>query len=428
MLDIRMIRENPDIVRANLRKRGSEEKLKLLEKLIKDDALWRKLLSETNELRKQKNIITIKVASLKKEGKKADKELKEANSLDKKISDNEEKVKQLEEGTRNSLMRIPNIIHDSVPIGKDDSENVELRRWGKIPEFGFKIRDHIELGLMNDFFDIERAAKVSGARFYYLKNDLVELDLALQQFGLAELKERGFKIVEPPFMIRRKPYEGVTDLGDFEDVMYKVEGEDLYLIATSEHPLVSMFMDEIIEEEKLPIKLAGISPCFRKEAGSHGRDTKGIFRVHQFNKVEQVIFCRPEDSWKMHEDLIKNTEHIFQKLELPYKIVDICTGDIGTIAAKKYDLEVWLPGQNNFREAASCSNCTDYQARRLNIRMRRKAGDKPEILHTLNNTGIATGRAMIAIMENYQQEDGSIVIPKALRKHMDGREVIPARK
>jgi seryl-tRNA synthetase len=402
--------------------------MKILEKLIKDDSSWRSLVSETNNLRKEKNTVTQKIADLKKDGKGAEEELKKASELDKKITENEEKMRQLEESNRNALMRIPNILQKDVPVGKDDSENVEIRKWGQIPKFDFKVKDHIDLGLSNDLFDIERAAKVSGARFYYLKNELVEMDLALQQFGLDFLKKKGFTLVEPPFMIRRKPYEGVTDLGDFEDVLYKVEGEDLHMIATSEHPLVSMFMDEIIDAEKLPIKLAGVSPCFRKEAGSHGRDTKGIFRVHQFNKIEQVIFCKPEDSSKMHEELIKNTEEIYQALGLAYRIVDICTGDIGTVATRKYDMEVWLPGQDKYREVASCSNCTDYQARRLNIRMRRKQGEKTEFLHTLNNTGIATGRTMIAIMENFQQKDGSILIPEALRKYMGGRDRIPSAK
>jgi seryl-tRNA synthetase len=427
-LDIKIIRETPDLVRKDLEKRGASEKMKILEKLIKDDSSWRSLVSETNNLRKEKNTVTQKIADLKKDGKGAEEELKKASELDKKITENEEKMRQLEESNRNALMRIPNILQKDVPVGKDDSENVEIRKWGQIPKFDFKVKDHIDLGLSNDLFDIERAAKVSGARFYYLKNELVEMDLALQQFGLDFLKKKGFTLVEPPFMIRRKPYEGVTDLGDFEDVLYKVEGEDLHMIATSEHPLVSMFMDEIIDAEKLPIKLAGVSPCFRKEAGSHGRDTKGIFRVHQFNKIEQVIFCKPEDSSKMHEELIKNTEEIYQALGLAYRIVDICTGDIGTVATRKYDMEVWLPGQDKYREVASCSNCTDYQARRLNIRMRRKQGEKTEFLHTLNNTGIATGRTMIAIMENFQQKDGSILIPEALRKYMGGRDRIPSAK
>jgi seryl-tRNA synthetase len=427
MLDIKLIRENPEIVRDDLKKRHDPEKMKLVDELLKLDGEWRETLQEANNFKKKRNDISQEIAALKKGKKDAAQKIKDMETVGKRINELEAELEKLEEAKRGILMKLPNILHESVPYGKDDSENVELRRWGEIPKFKFKAKDHIELGLKNDLFDIERAAKIAGARFYYLKNDLVELDLALQRFGLQFLRGRGFTLIEPPFMMRRKPYEGVTDLGDFQDVMYKVEGEDLYLIATSEHPMVSMLMDEIVDEEQLPIKFAGVSPCFRKEAGSHGRDTKGIFRVHQFNKVEQVILCRPEDSWTMHEELIKNTEEIFKQLGLTYRIVDICTGDIGSIAAKKYDLEAWLPGQEKFREMASCSNCTDYQARRLNIRMRRKAGDKPEIVHTLNNTGIATGRAMIAIMENFQQEDGTIVIPKVLRNFMGGKEVIPAK-
>lgn len=426
MLDINLVREEPEVIENDLKKRGDLEKLKLLENIKKEDSKWRDLTSETNELRRQRNVVNQKIGELKKANKNADEELQEANLLADKITENEKKMDEFRDKIRKNLMSIPNILHDSVPVGKDESENVEIRKWGEVPTFDFEVKDHIDLGLDNDLFDLERAAKISGSRFYFLKGDLVELDLALQKFALDFLKEKGFKLLQPPFMIRRKPYEGVTDLGDFEDVMYKVEDEDLYLIATSEHPLVSMFIDEILEGNQLPMRIAGISPCFRKEAGSHGRDTKGIFRVHQFNKVEQVVFSRPEDSWKIHEELILLTEEIYQKLGLPYRIVNICTGDIGSIAAKKYDLDVWLPGQKKFREVASCSNCTDYQSRRLNTRFKDNSAEKTIFPHTLNNTAIATARTIVAIMENYQQKDGSIMIPEVLRGYMGGKTKIPS--
>jgi len=252
------------------------------------------------------------------------------------------------------------------------------------------------------------------------------LDLALKQLALDMLIKKGFIPVEPPFMIRREPYEGVTDLGDFEDVLYKIEGEDLYLIATSEHPIAAMHMNEVLDKDKLPLKYAGISPCFRKEAGAHGKDTKGIFRVHQFNKIEQFVFCKEEDSWKIFEELLKNAEELFKKLKLHYRVVNICTEEIGTLAAKKYDIEVWFPVQKAYREAVSCSNCTDYQARRLNI----KYDDNGErkIMHTLNSTEIATGRVLAAILENYQQKDGSVKIPAVLQKYINKKVIKPKKR
>lgn len=322
-------------------------------------------------------------------------------------------------------MRLPNILHASVPLGEDEDDNQPIREWGKKPRFDFPPKGHIDLGLSLDILDIERAAKISGSRFYYLKNEAVMLDMALMCFALSELEKKGFVSVEPPFMMRRKPYEGVTALSDFEEMLYKVEGEDLYLIATSEHPIAAMFMNEVLNAERLPMKYAGVSPCFRREAGAHGKDTKGIFRTHQFNKVEQFIFCKPEDTWRLHEELIANAEELFQKLKLPYRIVNVCTGDIGTVAAKKYDLEVWMPAQKRYREAVSCSNCTSYQARRLNIKYREKEGKPPKgFVHTINSTAIATGRTLVAILENYQQKDGTVEIPKALRPYMGGTERI----
>lgn len=426
MLDINLIRNNPEVVEKDLRKRGDTEKIKWLNDLIEKDKQWRQLKFDFQKIQHEKNAITQEIAKLKKEKKDVSKQLKMLKELPEKeqvFAAETEAVKSKIDGY---LMRLPNILHDSVPVGKDDSENQLVREWGKRPEFDFKPRSHVDILEIIGGGDIERAAKVSGARFYYLKNDLVMLDMALQRFALETLKEKGFIPVLPPFLMKRKPYEGVTSLGDFEEMLYKIDGEDLYLIATSEHPMVAMHMDETIEPEMLPLKLAGISPCFRKEAGAHGKDTKGIFRVHQFNKVEQVILCRPEDSWKFHEELLKNAEGVFQKLGLPYKISNICTGDIGTVAAKKYDLEIWMPVQNAYREAVSCSNCTDYQARRLNIRYG-KEGGKKEFLHTLNSTAIATGRTIVAILENFQNKDGSINIPKVLQPYMNGLKMIKPR-
>jgi len=319
-------------------------------------------------------------------------------------------------------MKLPNILHDSVPYGKDENDNVVIRTWGKPPKFDFKPKGHLEIALDLGLIDAERAAKVSGHGFFYFKKDLVLLDLAIQKFAIDFLTKKGYTPIEPPFMINKRAYEGMIDFEDFEMVTYNVAGTDLYLIATSEHPMGAMFMDEILNKRDLPIRFAGVSPCFRKEVGTHGKYTKGLFRMHQFNKVEQFIFCLPEQSWKLHEELQKNSEEMYQKLGLHYHVVNVCTGDIGTLAAKKYDIEVWM-ADGRFREVGSNSNCTDYQARRLNIRFREKEGQAPVgFVHTLNNTALATSRTMMTILEQFQQKDGSVIIPKVLRPFMNGIE------
>jgi seryl-tRNA synthetase len=429
MLDIRLIRENPELVRNNLMKRGDPKNARMLDELIDYDCKWRQLLTKLNELRHERKLTTTRIATLKKEGKNVENELTKAKNIDSEIENLEKQVTNCEEKVHHYLMHLPNLLHESVPIGKDENDNVPIRKWGKIPKFDFPVRDHIDLALKLDIMDVERAGKIAGARFFYLKNEGVLLDMALMSFALEEMIKKGYKPIEPPFMMRRKPYEGVVSLSDFEDVLYKVEDEDLYMIATSEHPIAAMYMNEVLKEEDLPLKFVGLSTNFRKEAGAHGKDTRGIFRTHQFNKVEQFIFCKPEDSWKMHEELIRNAEELAQKLDLPYRIVNVCTGDIGTVAAKKYDLEAWMPAQNAYREIISCSNCTDYQARRLNIKYREKEGAPPKgFVHTLNSTAIATGRTIVAILENYQQEDGSVVVPKVLRRYMGGIEKIEVKR
>ncbi|MCD6523256.1 MAG: serine--tRNA ligase [Candidatus Diapherotrites archaeon] len=421
MLDIKMIREHPEIVSNDLKKRGLTTEL--LDKVIDMDKKWREYVKKRDELKHRKNVVTSEIADMKKRGEDATKEINEMKEINRKIEEIDKKTKELLRERDTLLMRIPNILHDSVPIGRDDKDNVEIRRWGKPKQFTFEVRNHGELAESLGVGDWEHAAKIAGAGFVYLKGALALLDQALIQFAIHELIKKHYTPVFPPFMMRRKPYEGVTDLEDFENVMYKIEDEDLYMIATSEHPLVAMFMNEVIAEESLPIKMCGISANFRKEIGSHGVDTKGLFRMHQFNKVEQIILSKPEESWEYHEELIKNAEEIFQKLELPYRVVNVCTGDIGTVAAKKYDLEVWSPRQNRYIEAVSCSNCTDYQARRLNIKYGKRGGET-NLVHTLNSTAIATSRAMVAILENFQNEDGTVTIPKALRPYMHGIDVI----
>ena len=425
MLDIKLIREHPDIVRDNLKKREATEKLKMLDNLIEYDKKWRQALTKLNEFRHRINVVTDEIARMKKLGERVDKQIEEVKEISDQTKTLEEQVDEHRRNMDYILLRLPNILHESVPIGEDEDDNVPVRVWGEIPKFDFPVKDHIDLGLDLGIMEIERAAKISGARFYYLKSEAVMLDMALMNFALEELRRKGYVPIEPPFMMRGKPYEGVTDLGDFQEMLYKVEDEDLYLIATSEHPVAAMFMGEVLNVNDLPVKYVGVSACFRKEAGAHGKDTRGIFRTHQFNKVEQFVFCKPKYSWEIHEELIRNAEEIVQKLGLPYRVVNVCTGDIGTVAAKKYDLEVWMPAQNRYREIISCSNCTDYQARRLNIRYREKEGEAPKgFVHTLNSTAIATGRTIVAILENYQQGDGSVAIPNVLRPFMGGTERI----
>jgi len=420
MLDIKLIREQPDLVRENLKRRHDAEKVKKLEELITSDKKWRAAVAELNELRQKKNKLSLEVAKLKKAGKSAAKVMKEAEEVSGKIKKLESAAAELEEKNKLLLMTIPNMMHESVPYGKDDSDNVEIRRWGQQPKFDFTPKDHQTIAENLGLIDFERAAKVAGAGFYYMKNELVLLDLALQRFAIEHLRKKGFNIIWPPLMIRRKPYEGVTDLSDFELVTYNVAGTDMYLIATSEHPMGAMMMDEVLDKRKLPIKLCGVSPCFRKEVGAHGKYTKGLFRVHQFNKAEQFVFCAPEQSWKIHEELQKNSEELYQQLGLHYRVVNICTGDIGSIAAKKYDIEVWM-ADGKFRESGSNSNCTDYQARRLNVKYREGEGKPPAgFVHTLNNTALATSRTIIAILEQFQRKDGNVDIPKVLWPFMDG--------
>jgi len=422
MLDIRLIRENPEKVRENLARRRDPEKLELLDHVIEVDKKWRELTQRVNELRRRRNEISTQIGQVIKEGGDASSLKEEASKIPSRLTELESEMSHYEEELQNGLMRLPNLLHESVPYGEDDNDNVVVRTWGEPREYGFKPKSHAELAEELGIADFDRGAKVSGAGFYYLRNELALLDHAIQRYAIDFLLERGYSLIEPPFMIRREAYEGVTDLADFENVMYKIKDEDLYLIATSEHAMGSMFMNETLLEEALPIKLCGISPCFRKEIGQHGRYTKGIFRVHQFHKVEQFIFSTPEQSWDLHEELQENSENLYQGLGLHYRVVNVCTGDIGSIAAKKYDTEAWM-ADGEFREVGSNSNCTDYQARRLNIKYREKVGAPPkEHVHTLNNTALATSRTMIALMEQYQQEDGSFLIPDSLKHYMNGLE------
>ncbi len=429
MLDIKLIRENPELVEANLAKRGNPNVLGMLEELITVDKLWRLNLTKLNELRHDRKLVTIEIAKLKKAAQEATDEFTKAEDIDVKIKIIEKQVTEQEQKTHDYLLRLPNLLDDSVPLGKDSNDNEQVKTWGTIPEFTFPVKNHIDLALNMDQIEMERAGKVAGSRFFFLKNEVAMLDMALMSYAIEELSKKGYTPVIPPLLMNHKAYEGVTSLGDFEEVLYKVENEDLYLIATSEHPMAAMLMNETLKETDMPVKLAGISTCFRKEAGAHGKDTRGIFRTHQFNKIEQFIFCKPEDSAKLHEELLSNAEELMQKIGLAYRVVNVCTGDIGTVAAKKYDIEAWMPAQNGYREVVSCSNCTDYQGRRLGIKYREKEGAAPRgFVHTLNSTAIATGRTIVAIIENNQLADGTINIPEVLRKYMGNKEKIDRKR
>ncbi len=422
MLDIKLIRKNPGIVSADLKKRNDLEKLNNLEKVIALDSKYLDLLKKTEELRAKRNVLSREIGQIKKHGKDVSSFLFEAAKIPLQIETLEVEQQHIKDEIDFYLKRLPNILHESVPVGTDDTKNEVVVEFGKKPSFSFEPKSHVDILQEFDFTDFERAAKIAGSRHYFLKGDLVLLDLAMQRYAIDFMIEKGFNIIYPPFMMHRDVYEGVTDIHDFEDVMYKIQGEDLYLIATSEHPIVGMFFNEIIEPEELPKKFVGVSACFRKEAGAHGKDQKGIFRVHQFNKVEQVVICEPSESWKVQEELLENAKQFFISLGLHFRIVNICTGEIGTVAAKKYDIEAWYPVQHAYREVVSCSNCTDYQARRLGMRVRGK--EENYTPHTLNGTCVATSRALAAILENFQQKDGSIKIPDVLIQYMNGKKFL----
>ena len=415
MLDPKILRENPEIIRKMLRERDVNFSL---DDLIKLDKERRELIVKTDDLRKKKNDIALEIAQKKKIGQDATPLIEQMRQVSEMLSGLEVIQTKTESEYTKLALTLPNLIHESVPIGKDETANKELRRWGKIPQFDFKIKDHIGISQNLDLIDLERAAKVAGARFYYLKNDLVKLNQALIHYALDFLSEKNYTPIQTPYMINRSSMEGAIIANDFEDVIYKIEGDDLYLIGTSEHAVASMHSDEILEGKSLPMRYAGVSPCFRKEAGAHGRDQKGIFRVHQFEKVEQFIFSRPEESWKEHEQMLSIVEEFYQKLEIPYRIMVLSSGDLGKISAKTYDLEAWMAGQNSYREIVSCSNCLDFQARRLKIRFRDRTNDQPQYLHTMNSTLVATSRTLVSILENFQTKDGHVVVPKILQKYV----------
>jgi seryl-tRNA synthetase len=421
MLDPKLIKEKPQLIREMLKARSVDFDL---DSLMDFDQKRREFIIKTDELRKKKNQVALEISQKKKAGEDASSILAKMKNISNELAKFELEQESIENKYSKLAMTIPNLVHESVPVGVDESANKEIRKWGKIPDFDFKIKDHIEISENLDLVDLERAAKVAGARFYYLKNDLVRLNQSLIHYGLDFLAKKEYSLVQPPYMINRKSMEGAVIADDFEDVIYKVEDEDLFMIGTSEHAMAAMHSKEIIEGKDLPLRYAGVSPCFRKEAGAHGRDQKGIFRVHQFDKIEQFVFSRPEDSWKEHEKMLGIVEEFYQELEIPHKVMLLSSGDMGKISAKTYDVEGWMAGQNAYREIVSCSNCLDYQARRLKIRFRDKTNEDTQYVHTLNSTLIATTRILVSIMENFQTKDGHFTIPQVLQSYMGNQKEI----
>lgn len=416
MLDLELVRKSPDFVRERLRTRD-EGLDSLVDRVLELDSERRSILKELERLRAERNSKSKEIGLLKKKGEDTSSLEEEVRRIKESIEAYEEKLASVEEGLKDLMLRIPNLPHKSVPIGRDESENVEVRRWGKPRDFSFEPRPHWEIGERLGIFDFERAGKISGSRFVILKDWGAKLERALINFMLDLHSRKGYKEVWPPHLVRPEILIGTGQLPKFEEELYKCERDDLYLIPTAEVPLTNLYRDEILSEEDLPIYMVSYTPCYRREAGSYGKDIRGIIRQHQFNKVELVKIVKPEHSYEELEKLTADAEDVLKLLGLPYRVVLLCTGDMGFASAKTYDIEVWFPSQGRYREISSCSNCEDFQARRMNTRYRDAQG-KLHFVHTLNGSGLAIGRTLAAILENYQQEDGSVVVPEALRDYL----------
>lgn len=422
MLEIRFIRENRDLVSKALKARGNDL---ALESLLRVDFQRRKLLQEVEDLRNIRNRVSEKIGRQKKERKNTGKLIAQMKEVASRIKELNNLLEEKEVSLNEYLFSMPNIPHPSVPVGRDEAENPVIRTWGDILEFEFKPVPHWEVGKNLDILDLERAAKIAGARFAVYRGLGAKLERALINFMLDLHQDlHGYTEILPPFIVNEKSLIGTGQLPKFADDLFKLENWNYYLIPTAEVPVTNLHRDEILDEETLPIYYMAYTPCFRSEAGSYGKDTRGIVRQHQFNKVELVKFCQPENSYTELESLLLDAEDVLQKLNLPYRTIELCTGDLGFSASKTYDIEVWLPGQNRFCEISSCSNFEAFQSRRANIRYRPKGQRKTRLLHTLNGSGLAVGRTLVAILENYQQEDGSVLIPEALIKYMRGVERI----
>jgi seryl-tRNA synthetase len=420
MLDARFVRENIDTVKKSLENRSY---ILPLGEFLKFEEQRRFLLRESEELKNKRNIVSEEIGRLRVQKQDASRLIEEMKIVSDKIKELDGKIKLLEENTNEFLLNVPNIPHESVPIGKDETKNVEIKMWGEPRKFDFEPLNHWDIGEMLEIIDFERASKIAGARFSLTKGLGAKLERALMNFMLDLNTSKGYKEVFPPIIVNKESMTGTGQLPKFEMELFRIADPEFYLIPTAEVPVTNIHRDEILSEKDLPIYYTAYTPCFRREAGSYGKDVRGLIRQHQFNKVELVKFVKPEDSYNELESLTKDAEDILQKLELPYRVVALCTGDLGFAAAKTYDLEVWLPAQQRYREISSCSNFTDFQARRANIRFKREGKKGTEFVHTLNGSGLAIGRTLVAVLENYQQKDGSVVVPEVLRPYM-GVEVI----
>ena len=422
MLDLKLIRENSNLIKKSLEKRGVSDKVEVLDNIISLDKRWRILKQRSDKLRKRRNELNDKVKILKKEGKKIDLIITQAKEIPRKLEIIEEEMNSKKDEIQNNIFQLPNLLHNSVPEGKTEEDNIPFKFYGKKPNFKFEIKSHGEFLESSNLTNFEAGRKNSGQGFNYLLGDLALLDLALQRYGIDLLVKKGFKVVAPPLLLNKETLGSTVNLGEFEEIIYKLEKEDLYLIGTGEHPLVSLNKNKIFQKEDLPIKLATVTPCFRKEIGSHGVDTKGLFRTHQFNKVEQVIISNQENSYFHLEEMQKISEDFFKSLKIPFRVVELCSGDLGYKQAKQYDIEAWFPRQESYQEVTSASNTTNYQSTALNIKY--TEGEEKKYVHLLNNTMVATSRAIVAIIENFQKKDGTIAIPRVLRKYMYGKRKI----
>lgn len=423
MLDIKIIRENPEAVKISLKRRGGD--FKELDELLKPEEDRRAGLQESESLKNRKKKLSAEVGKLKQNGQDASQLMEEVKAINVSIKELDDKIQSWETQVQEKLLGIPNIPDDTIPDGADETANRMVRDWGTKPQFSFKPKSHVEIGEQLGLIDLKRAAKISGARFAVYKGQGAGLLRALINFMIdVQTRENGYQELYPPFLVNKESMQGTGQLPKFEEELFATRDDPLYLIPTAEVPVTNFHRDEILEEESLPICYAAYTPCFRREAGSYGKDTQGLIRQHQFDKVELVKFSRPRESEAELESLVTNAESILQKLDLHYRVVELCTGDLGFSAAKTYDLEVWLPSQDTYREISSCSNFTDYQARRARIRCKKRTGGKPEFVHTLNGSGLAAGRLFVALLENHQQEDGTVNVPEPLRPYLHGQEAI----
>ena len=427
MIDIKLVRENPDLVKENIKKKFQDVKLPLVDKVKKKDEDWRRLKTQVDKLRHERNAISREISETKKKGNNTTSILKKAQQIPNKIAEIEKKADKLQQEITEIMKIIPNIIHKSVPLGKDASQNLIREVIGKPTKPPFEIKNHAELGESLNLFDFDSSAHIAGNGFYFLKGEVALLNQAILNYARDFMVSHNYEYIEPPLMIRKKILEGVYSSKEIEAMAYKIENEDLYLIATSEHPIIGMFINKILNEKNLPIKITSYSMCFRREIGSHGIDEKGLYRTHQFNKQEMVVICHPNDSYIYYNELLSLSKELFINLGIPIKEVESCSGDLADLKAKGADLEAWSPRQQKYFEITSLTNMEEAQARRLNIKFIDK-NNKKHFVHTLNNTAIATSRALIAIIENYQQEDGSIIIPPVLVPYMKGKRIIEKQK